>query len=356
MSARPGLGYDQGTFSKGIYDNGGTGAPATNVASVPPNLIAPAINATTQDKEIFQNNLIQSRQLSPAEIAQAHHDLAEQNQSVPSGLTPAEQSAFSNNPDLAARNLAMQRKAATDLHSVHANGLLIPGGQDIPVAGSDEQTTRHLYEQALVEVAKNQGIPVLGYCGGSREVAAAYGATEQLLSKADQKIHKARGTAEMPHGLTLQENTVIGGAAPMGSNFTVDKINSTHQKIISYDHGSGLITGAQRLPGTTEQALQVSAFSSTPNVAAGPIHPEGVETRYGVPVVAITSHPEAIYGASSAARSTASQQGREFSDNLFRGFAQSRQTHALRQQLNKEFQTTNSGGRYPVPSPTTKEK
>ena len=138
----------------------------------------------------------------------------------------------------------------------------------------------------------------------------------------------------MSHGLKFPEpHTILGGAASKGGE--VDKINSTHQKIVAYDKLEKTqkvpeLIGVNKLLGTGESELRVSAVSPEG-------HPEGFETRYGAPILGVTSHPEAIHGANSKARENASEDGKTWSDNIFKGFEQSMKAYAGKQEVNAEI-------------------
>jgi gamma-glutamyl-gamma-aminobutyrate hydrolase PuuD len=229
-----------------------------------------------------------------------------------------------------------------------ANGLYIPGGQDVvdegTVVGAREKESRETYEQAMIRHARDTGLPLLAICGGSRSMARGFGGQEEELDEAGVTTHSKRGTTVSAHPLTFPDpHTILGGAAPKtvlatpgawpeGSRLPgVDAINSTHKKVIALDEGTHDITGVKRLPADDEPELIVSALSP------GDDHAEGFETRHGAPMVGVTSHPEAIHGASGAARGGATAQGRDWSDNVFKAFEQSMRTHGNRQVLNKEL-------------------
>lgn len=267
VSHRGGFGYDSGVFTKG--------STRADVVSAPPGFGAPPREA-------------------PRHVVEAHE------RRVADARDPAQA------PD----------------HLAGASGLFIPGGQDIPLHGSREQQTRETYEQALIHHARNRGIPTLGVCGGSRCLARGFGGQEEQLSGGALRLHNQRGTVPMPHGLRLAPHTLLGGASPTPDG-TVDRINSTHQKVVDF-------SGVNSLEATGEPELRVSAEDE---------HglPEGFETTHGAPIVGVTSHPEAIHGASRDARRAASDQGRRFSDNVFRGFEQSQRAYAGRQQVNAQI-------------------
>jgi hypothetical protein len=94
------------------------------------------------------------------------------------------------------------------------------------------------------------------------------------------------------------------------------------------------------LPATGEPEIRQSATDEHGS-------PEGFETTHGAPIVGVTSHPEAIHGASRDARLAASAQGRQFSHNVFRGFEQSQRAYAGRQQVNAQIRAQAGAPRHP---------
>lgn len=244
---------------------------------------------------------------------------------------------------------AAAARAALKADLAAANGLYIPGGQDVVDkdsvdAGVREKATRETYEQAMISHARNTGLPMLAICGGSRSLARGFGGIEEELDGPGVATHSKRGTTVMAHPLAFSDpHTILGGAAPKSELATpgawpeesrlpgVDAINSTHKKVIALDDDTYDITGVNRLPASGESELMVSALSPDDE------HAEGFETRHGTPMLGVTSHPEAIHGASTAARAGATPQGTEWSDNVFKAFEQSMQTHGNRKALNAEL-------------------
>lgn len=277
ISHRGGFGYDTGAFTKGTT--------RAQVLSAPPGFDALPRGASERDAA-----------LQEAQVADAR------------------------DPGAAAAHLA------------GASGLFIPGGQDTPEHGSREQTTREDYEQALIRNARNRGLPTLGVCGGSRCLARGFGGREAELSEEDKLVHNQRGTVRMPHGLRLTPHTILGGASPTPDG-TVDRINSTHQKIVDFSR-------VHELEATGEPEIRPSATDEHGS-------PEGFETTHGAPIVGVTSHPEAIHGANRAARDAASPQGRHFSDSVFRGFEQAQRAYAGRQQVNAQILAQAGAPRHP---------
>ncbi len=216
--------------------------------------------------------------------------------------------------------------AACDLSSL--DGLFIPGGQDRDKIGSVEQTTRNDYEQSLVKEARSIGMPTLAVCGGSRAFAKAFGGKEANLSKAQQKIHK-QGTDKQSHELKFPaSNSILGDASP--TKGTLDKINSTHEKVADLSSVNMLPPSSKGLR-ASEPELRVTATDENNNI-------EGFETSYGAPMVGVTSHPEAIYRGSGD-RDAATPDAQKWSDNIFKGYAQSMETYSNKKAVNAEIRS-----------------
>ena len=226
--------------------------------------------------------------------------------------------------------------AKRELDAVH--GLYIPGGQDYD---ESDVETRVPYEQAMIREARNRGMPTLAICGGSRVLAGAYGGEPQCLSSESSKLHQHHKTQVMAHPLRFPNpSTLLGSALPDG----VDKMNSTHEKIVKYDPHTMELNPINKLPQPGRKVgEELPAETEMMISATGPVshkdgrqQPEGFETRYGAPIAGITSHPEAIYG-SRGARDQATTKGKAWADSLFAGFQQSMKTYAAKQRVNDEI-------------------
>jgi len=301
-----------------------------------------------------------------ASVFSLEHDTVEPT-SLPPGFNPLPYVAKGQEgyeaSVLRAEREKMLVQSARDTGSVKdhldgVSGLFLPGGQDRDPEGSPEKLTRQPYEQALVREARNRGMPTMAVCGGSRAFASAFGGREQELTKAQIKTHN-QSTGSQAHGLTFPDpHTLLGGATPkigmpapdklLGSATpigTVDKINSTHKKVMASEGGK--LIGVPDLPGTgrvvkrseseggdivipKESELLLSALDSTHGT------PEGFETRYGAPMMGITSHPEAIYRGSTD-RTSATPGAQDWSDRLFTGFEQSMRAYTGKQAVNEEI-------------------
>lgn len=224
-------------------------------------------------------------------------------------------------------------------HLDGVSGLFIPGGQDRDKEGSPEKLTRQAYEQALVREARLRGLPTLAVCGGSRAFVGGFGGSEQALaSKAQIKTHDQR-TDSQAHGLVFPDrHTLVGSASPQVGR--LDKINSTHKKVAATQNGR--LTGVPELRGTRRVVNEQGVTLQSPLepelvvTALDDEHqtPEGFETRYGAPMMGITSHPEAIYRGSTD-RQSATPDAQTWSDNLFKGFEQSMRAYGGKQAVNQ---------------------
>ena len=265
--------------------------------------------------------------------------------SLPAGFQPLARNASPAAESAPNDEVRLARAAAgrADLDAV--NGLYIPGGHDVAGQAGD-RASRVAYELALIREARNRGMPTLAICGGSRVLAEAYGGQSQALDDTGVHLHSRRGTAQMAHSLTLEPATILGGAARRpapGQRPTVDSINSTHERGVA--HANGQLNPINRLDGPRAGANRIRprpadqlADSELTVSAWGPDgHPEGFESRFGAPMVGVTSHPEAIYRGSRLARDNATDQGRQWSDNVMRGFAQSMRAYAARRAVNAEI-------------------
>lgn len=293
--------------------------------------------------------------------------------SLPSGFDPLPRDASRRDAERNARDVqdararevvakARGERSPLDADGLPSHGLLgdvhglfIPGGQDREEDGSPEKTTREAYEQALIQEARTRGLPTLAVCGGSRCLLRGFGGEEQTLSEDQQVRHNQRGTTTPAHSIQLPDpHTILGSAAPYvpsrqirgapplpserARQTGISRVNSTHTKI-GRVNARGNLDPVNRLP-NGESELVISARDAEgdheEDVDRGT--PEGFETRYGAPIVGVTSHPEAIYGTNSSRGAfERNPDAIDWSDNIFRGFAQSMRAYAARQRVNDEI-------------------
>ncbi len=255
--------------------------------------------------------------------------------SLPPGFKPLPESVKNGSTEAEAEKTRVQEARdpkAVAKHLANVHGLFIPGGQDREADNSVEKTGREEYEQALIYAARQRGLPVLAVCGGSRCLARGFGGKEQLLSEEDQQLHD-KGKAEIPaHPIEVRPSTIIGGARAKGASTKISSVNSTHVKVVAHNKGEKpqqtSLSDINRLPNGTPE-LTLSAIDPTGN-------PEGFETTHGAPIVGVTSHPEALFRHGKAREQFGHADAIDFSDRLFKGFAQSMQTYAARPGINEQ--------------------
>lgn len=261
--------------------------------------------------------------------------------SMPLGFNPLKWGDPKNVMDQQLTNIRSRRENVK-LHLNSVDGLFIPGGQDREKNDSPEKISRERYEMSLVKAARNRGMPMMAVCGGSRALAKGFGAKEQeLKGKEIIKTHKQKDQTTMGHSIDLRdpkhmspkhsggfedEHTIVGGAAPKNTKH-ISNVNSTHEKIVA--HKDGQIEPVNTIEATGKSELMTSAWSPEG-------FPEAFETRYGAPIIGITSHPEAMHTDPDTRKNTP-KDAQNWSDNLFKGFAQSMQAYRAKQSVNAEL-------------------
>ncbi|MFC5803405.1 gamma-glutamyl-gamma-aminobutyrate hydrolase family protein [Streptomyces formicae] len=178
----------------------------------------------------------------------------------------------------------------------------------------NEHDSRSRYEVALIEQAKNLGIPVLALCAGSWRLLEAYGGEVETLPAAERGMHTAaptegaRPTAEQTWGVRHDVEIVAGTELDSAlGNVPLAPVTTTHwavagtegtgenerlrQGAAARDNSRRVREGDQdAVDRNPADALQVSAWAP-----AGPHHPrtvEGFESRSGAPVMGLQWHPE----------------------------------------------------------------
>lgn len=278
--------------------------------------------------------------------------------SLPPGFEPLGWNDEKSKMDKQAKEIREKRsEKQASSHLDDVSGLFIPGGQDREKPGSEEQLSRENYEQALIRGARNRGLPTLAVCGGSRCLARGFGAVEAPLDKKAIETHKQKGQTTMGHGITLrnpslpvpddQKNPMRGDAHTLlrgaswvkgkGATNEISSVNSTHEKSVA--HKNGAIEPVNKLPSTGESELMTSAW-------APEMFPEGFETRYGAPMLGVTSHPEAMHTDPDTILNTL-EDAKTWSGNIFKGFAQSMKAYSGKQAVNEQIRTKKARERAP---------
>jgi len=346
ISNRPGFGYDASIFAKGpTLDKQHAAVKSTSLPHGPgEQAFQPLPQEPKPSDDEIQQREVAVQAARGAAVAQTKKVTAAKEATELFGALPF----FAPDDEV---EQGAEERALTELSNAH--GLYIPGGQDITTKTETEPESRDAYEQQLIREARLRGMPTLAVCGGSRALAKGFGAKEADLTKAEQKVHSKQGKVGVPstavpaHPIRLPDpHSLLGGAAPVTDATTTPKaranqisqVNSTHKKVVAHtksDQDGTVLSPVEQLAprgehGTKEPALRVTATDDTGK-------PEGFEAPYGAPMIGVTSHPEALYGSNSS-RAPFSEQGHgdaiTWSDNLFKGFSQSMQAYAGRQELN----------------------
>ena len=181
-----------------------------------------------------------------------------------------------------------------NLHEVQdCDGLVLSGGVDIDPelydggteyvkAPAEWQTERDLFEQAVLQVAGERGLPVLGVCRGLQLINVSCGGTlVQDLGVEGDEIH------ENVAGVDKQHLVVIDGGSLLGEVTGMERgvVNSAHHQAID-QLGEGLRVNCRAMDGSVLDG----------GLGKGTI--EGVEWAEpaGKPfLLAVQWHPERMY-------------------------------------------------------------
>jgi putative glutamine amidotransferase len=151
-------------------------------------------------------------------------------------------------------------------HLALCDALVVTGGAfDVPPelygearrpACGPARPERTAAEQALLELALAQDLPVLGVCGGMQLLAVVLGGTLHQDLEADLGLagHQQRPPREAPsHAVTVAPGTLLAslvGAGPLA-------VNSTHHQAVR-EPGRGVVVSA-RAPDGVIEAIEVPA-------------------------------------------------------------------------------------------------
>jgi len=161
------------------------------------------------------------------------------------------------------------------------DGLVLSGGVDIdpelyeggtayvkaPVAGW--QTERDLFEQATLQMAWEQGLPVLGVCRGLQLINISCGGTlVQDLGEAGDGVHENVAGVDKQHSVSVLPGTLLrevvgveGGVANSAHHQAIDRL------------GEGLIVNCRAADGTIE-GIEWGRPLGMPFMLAVQWHPE----------------------------------------------------------------------------------
>ncbi len=137
-----------------------------------------------------------------------------------------------------------------------------------------EYDDRSVYEQRIITLARNRGIPVLGVCGGSWQLYNNFGGTTALLPFDQYRTHAADIKNGSAHMVSLEEKSMLGKIIGTNGAFHV---NSTHW--------AAVLAAKDGLNEDLSRFIRVAALDDQRS-------PEAFETEYGAPMIGIQWHPE----------------------------------------------------------------
>lgn len=125
--------------------------------------------------------------------------------------------------------------------AVSCDGLVLSGGIDIdpslyagkveyrrsPVSGWEKE--RDLFEQAVLRMAWERELPVLGVCRGMQLInVTLHGTLVQDLGIAGDGVHEANAGIDKQHDIRLEEGSLLAGIAGRGRG----EVNSAHHQAV----------------------------------------------------------------------------------------------------------------------------
>jgi putative glutamine amidotransferase len=120
-------------------------------------------------------------------------------------------------------------------------GLLLTGGEDVdprlygePERGAERvNRARDDFERALVEAARQRGLPILGICRGAQVLAVAFGGSlvqdlPTIPGPSGPVLHRGADRSDTQHDVTVEEGTLL--ARLLGT--TRLRVNSHHHQAV----------------------------------------------------------------------------------------------------------------------------
>lgn len=187
--------------------------------------------------------------------------------------------------------------------------------------------SRTLIELALVHVAINKGIPVLGVCGG-HQVLAVYGGGEVAnLSAEKLEIQRYADYEELKIYKNTMLSKIIEGKSTIRNQHSSDNQISffgAHAQVVS-KQGEGYITSALSKDGESIEAS---------------------ENEHGVPVISTQFHPEVgALGMPNVEFIYQKDDEEVLPDvRIFEYFKRTAETHYFKKQMNQEFKRLQTEG------------
>ncbi|MET3130747.1 anthranilate/para-aminobenzoate synthase component II [Oxalobacteraceae bacterium GrIS 1.11] len=227
----------------------------------------------------------------------------------------------SNIPDR--EELDLQR-AAIPIN--HAKGAAAPSKNYLREKRKfDEHTSRAKYELALIDIARNRGIPILAICAGSWRLLEGYGGQVRTLriGAGQRDKHKAPGQDVWgtSHSVDLSRGTMLRSLHGGAPNGRLETVNSTHWAVACARHAENELVMNPNAAINTNRAdphrfLEIAAWADDPVEATV----EAFESRQGAPAMGIQWHPETYLPGMKGAGS-GSPEGRRHASELFRFMA-----------------------------------
>ncbi|HEV3412171.1 MAG TPA: gamma-glutamyl-gamma-aminobutyrate hydrolase family protein [Puia sp.] len=165
--------------------------------------------------------------------------------------------------------------------AVECDGLVLSGGIDIdpslyggaseykrsPAAGWEKE--RDLFEQAVLRMAWERELPVLGVCRGMQLINVTLsGGLVQDLGIAGDGMHEANAGIDKQHGVRIESGSLLAGVTRHSSG----EVNSAHHQAIGR-LGDGLRVNCHAEDGTIE-GIEWLEPAGRPFLLAVQWHPE----------------------------------------------------------------------------------
>ncbi|WP_179083744.1 gamma-glutamyl-gamma-aminobutyrate hydrolase family protein [Streptomyces rectiverticillatus] len=215
----------------------------------------------------------------------------------------------------------------------------------------EEHRSRAAYELALIEQAKNLGMPVIAVCAGSWRLLEAYGGAVETLPAAERALHTDKNNVwGLRHPVDIVSGTRLADAFASAQQNGTEALSGAPVTSTHWAAASEVVPGSfrqstqaaentevRRLP---DDILAVAARTS----AHGSSSVEAFETRSGAPVMGVQWHPEThlpgMPGRYTDTEGTSPDPAVASSEALFRHFIQAALSYRYRRDMHEEFSTS----------------